>query len=254
MNDDNNTAKQKQSVVEKADAKEKKQTDQPENFPVESVRRYIPFSESWVNRHSKAIMAWAAIGGFLTTFILALIAYFSWEEIKLQRELAFKQFVIANAPSVRVYATKGFTFDNDIAWLEWDTANKGGYVKDLEFKALVLCCGLSEISNQNLTKIIDRTHISERLNKDEIKTVRHTIYSKEEIDLLKKSIEKEKQVILYIQTKYTIPPELSFSGKPTQDKAYAVLLWVAHTKSFENLPAEYARNVIALIRDRGYLK
>jgi len=71
--------------------------------------------------------------------------------------------------------------------------------------------------------------------------------------LLKKSIAKEKQLILYIQTKYTIPPELSFSGKPTQDTAYAVLLWVAHTKSFENLPAEYARKVIALIKDSGYL-
>jgi len=245
MNDTNEGSTQKQNVVAQTHAIETIESGQQQNC--------TPFSESWINRHHKAIMAWAAIGGFLTTFILAVIAYFSWDEVKMQRELAFKQFVVANAPSVRVYADKGFTFKDDKAWLQWNAVNKGGYVRDLEFKALVLCCGLNQITDKKLTKVIARTHISNRLNKDEIKTIRHTITNKEEIALLKESLEKEKQVILYIQTKYTIPSELSLSRKPDKDTVYAVLLWVAHTKSFENLPADYARNVIGVTKSSGLL-
>jgi len=216
-----------------------------------------PFSESWINRHHKAIMAWSAIGGFITTLVLAIFAGLSLQKVKQQNDLAFKQFVIANHPSVRVYAEKGFEFDDSKAWMQWMAVNKGGYVQSLEFKSILLCCGLNEIFDQASARVIVRTHMSGQLKKDEIKTVRHTVYDQDQISWIKsvfKDESKEKKAVLYIQAKFNIPPELSLSGKSKSDTSYATLLWVSHTKSFENLPASYERKILNLINERGYLE
>ena len=250
INDESN---QNKVIAEQTQPKEQINTERKLDASSEYQKNCTPFSENWIKRHHKAIMAWSAIGGFLTTFILASIAYLSWEEVKMQRELAFKQFVIANAPSVRVYAKKGFTFENDTGWIQWHAVNKGGYVTDLEFKTLILCCGKVEISNPNTTKVIARTVISSRLNKEEIEIIRLTIINKEEIEWLKQAFENENQVIFYIQANYTIPHELSLSGEQTKDTVYAIKLWISHTKSFENLPANHTKDIMEIIRDRGYL-
>lgn len=179
----------------------------PKEIPAPSSK------EGWISRHSKVITAWTAIGSFITTAVLAIVAYLSWTEVQMQRDLVFKQFVVANAPSVRTYVAAGFQFDNDIAWMVWDASNKGGPVNDVVYKSVLMCCGFNELLNLDATKLIIRTSLKDRLNKNERDKIKILVNDNDTIKWLKPFLEvKKDSLYLYVRAEYTIPPELSLTG------------------------------------------
>jgi len=170
-------------------------------------------SKSWISRHSKAITAWTAIGSFITTAVLAIFAYCSWTEVREQRHLAFKQFVVANAPSVRTYVTNGFQFEGDVGWMVWEAANQGGPVHDIEFQSIVMCCGSDELRGADSTKLVIRTAKQHRLNRNESSKVKIMVRDKDTLRWLKSFVEsKNYGLYLYVRAEYIIPSELSLNG------------------------------------------
>ena len=213
-----------------------------------------PVKESWLSRHTKAIIALTAIGSFITTTVLAIIAYLSWTEIQLQRDLAFKQFVVANAPSVRTYATTGFNFSENAGWMTWKSANEGGPVKDFIYKTIIFCCAVEEIKNPETTKVIARTALQDRLRRNENATVKVLVKEKETLSWLRSFIEGNKYgLYLYISAAYTIPPELSLTKMEEKDKTYRMLIWEPYKKSFEGVKPEYEKMFIEMLNKREYL-
>ena len=84
---------------------------------------------NFFSRNSSAIQAICALATVLITICLAVFAYFSLERVKEQNELAFKQFVVANLPSISILAgsTKPEISD-DKFMLVWQVMNLGGPV------------------------------------------------------------------------------------------------------------------------------
>ncbi len=62
----------------------------------------IKCHQNWFSKRHSEIIAFAAIGSLIVTSILALLTYFSLAEVKRQRELTFKQFVLANRPNAEL--------------------------------------------------------------------------------------------------------------------------------------------------------
>jgi hypothetical protein len=224
------------------------QTENLEELPDSQLK------EGWFSQHSKAINAFTAIGSFVTTTVLALFAYLSWTEVQLQRDLAFKQFVVANAPSVRTYATKGFKFEENVGWMTWNAVNQGGPVNDVIYKTIIFCCGAEEIKNPNTTKIIVRSALRDKLRRNENTTIKVLTTEKEILDWLKPFIEGKKYgLYLYVSASFTIPPELSLSGKESKDRTYSLHSWEPYKNSFEGVKPEYERIFLKILNEREYL-
>lgn len=210
--------------------------------------------EGWINRHSKAITAWTAIGSFITTAVLATFAYLSWTEVQMQRGLTYKQFVVANAPSVRAYVTKGFQFDNDIGWMVWKASNQGGPVNDVIYKSIILCCGSGELQAVDTTKLIVRTALQQKLSRNENAQVKILVKDNDTIKWLKPFLDGKKYgLYLFVRAEYTIPPELSLTGKEKKDSTYRLSTWEPYKKSFEGVKPQYEKIILRLIEERGYL-
>ena len=161
----------------------------------------VSSQEGWISRHSKEINAWIAIGSFVTTAVLAIFAYLSWTEVQMQRDLAFKQFIVANAPSVRTYVAKGFQFDDNIAWMVWNVSNMGGPVNDIVYKSVLMCCGSIEIQNPNTTNLIIRTALKDKLSKNENAEIKILVNDSDTIRWLKSFVE-EKNACDFNTSKY----------------------------------------------------
>ena len=211
-------------------------------------------SKSWISRHSKAITAWTAIGSFITTAVLATLAYCSWTEVRMQRDLAFKQFVVANAPSVRAYVTTGFQFEGDIGWLVWHVNNQGGPVHDVKSKSILLCCGIDELQKVDTTKLVIRSGLKDRLLRNEILTSKIILKDNETIKWLKPFVEgKQPGLYLYIRAEYIIPSELSLDGKEKRDATYRLFGWHPYKNHFEGVKTQYETFFLRLLEERGYL-
>lgn len=211
-------------------------------------------SESWINRNSKAITALTAIGSLITTAVLAIFAYFSWSEVQEQRNLAFKQFVLANAPSVRIYVDKGFKFEGDVAWMVWRAENRGGPVHDVEFKSILMCCGHTEEGRVNLTKFVIRTSKSHRLNRMEMSLIKVLIHDKDTLRWLKSFVGKKSYgLYLYVRAEYKIPSEISLSGQETRDSTYRLAGWEPYKGLFESVKPQYEKMILKLIEERQYI-
>ncbi len=235
---------------------ERLEPEKPETSSVEppGKKSTPPEREGWLSRHSKAITAWTAIGSFITTAVLAVFAYYSLSEVRKQRELAFKQFVVANAPSVQTYAAEGFRFEKDYAVMIWRVVNKGGPVNDVVYKSLVVCCSddMKEVSD---SKVILRSPHVDRLNRTEASLVKILVVNDGTTKWLKDPLEgKKDRLFLYIQTEYTIPPELSIAGKERRERTYRLCVWDPRRNGFEDTKPEYEKLLLRLIEERGYLR
>jgi hypothetical protein len=213
----------------------------------------VTTKEGWIIRHSQAVVAFTALGSLITTFFLALFAYESLKEVKTQRNLASRQFIIANAPSVRTYVTKGFEFSDDQGWMIWEAVNKGGPVHEVEFKSIVLCCG-NDIKNQESTNLVVRTIKRHRLNRDEKFLIRIGVKRLETLTWLKDAVEGNSSgLFVYVHAKYTIPEALSLKGRAEEDTTYTIVTWIPATNRFENTTPQTQAAILQLIDERGYL-
>jgi hypothetical protein len=232
-----------------------KQTEQPNDDKDYQQEPPVPsLNQSWVSRHSKAITAWTAVGSFVTTAVLATLAYFSWTEVRMQRNLAFKQFVVANAPSVRTYVTTGFQFEGDIGWLVWYIENQGGPVHNVKMNSILLCCGMDELKKTDTTKLVIRSGLYHRLIREERFKMKIIVRDNETIKWLKPFVEGKKPgLYLYVRAEYTIPPELSLDGKEKRDATYRLVGWHPYKNIFEGVKPQYEKFFLRLIEERGYL-
>lgn len=211
-------------------------------------------SKSWISRHSKAITAWTAIGSFITTAVLAIFAYLSLAEVQEQRHLAFKQFVVANAPSVRTYVTKGFQFEGDVGWMVWKADNHGGPGHDIEFKSILMCCGSDELRRADSTKLVIRTANQHRLNRNESSKVKIMVRDKDTLRWPKSFVEsKNYGPYLYVRAEYIIPSELSLNCQEKRDATYRLAVWDPYKDLFEGVKPQYEKLILRLIKERGYL-
>lgn len=223
-----------------------KHTDSPDGIP------NLPPKESWLNRHSKAIIAWTAIGSFLTTFVLAIIAFFSWSEVQMQRDLAFKQFVVANAPSVRAYAKSGFQFEGDLGWMVWKAENHGGPVYDVEYKIIIMLCGIMKTVDLDSMKILIRTTNKDRLNRIEAVEIIIEVTNEETLKWLIPAFENDYGLYLYICSEYTIPVELSINGEMRRDSTYGLYGWDPHSNRFKYVKSQYEEKLLRILEAGGY--
>jgi len=213
-------------------------------------------NESWLNRNSTAIIAFTAIGSFITTFVLAVIAFYSWNEVKIQRNLAFKQFVVANAPSVQTYVLPGerFQFDDDKGWLYWEVVNTGGPVYDLDNKAILLYFYWRDEIELDSTRLVIRTDKRDRLNRESKYQTAFVILEKNSLEWLKSEVDNQKDnFFLYVRVEYTIPAELRLDGKPTRDVSFRLVGWNPHTKDFRNVRSDLEDYILQKINEQDYL-
>ena len=225
------------------------------NEVVEEPKRTIK-KNSWINQHHNAVMAMIAIGSLITTVVLALFAYGSLNAVKKQHGLAFKQFVITNTPSIKLYVDKPFSFINNSAWMMLKAVNTGGYIKGLKTKTVLLCCGLEEISQPDLIKVIVKSSNSPYgLLRNESGTVRVTVKNQDELAWLKTAVENsDEELMLYLHATYTIPPVLSLTGEPKKASTYLLLTWISSAKRFEVVSSAHEKRILGVIHDGGYLE
>jgi hypothetical protein len=210
------------------------------------------FSESWIKRHHEAIIALSAIGGFLTTLVLAAFTGFSLYEVKQQRDLAFKQFVISNRPLVTVFPKDEFQFKDDIAWMNWLIWLHSGYIRNLKYKAVVY--RWPEIINSKQPKILIQSKTSNSLRHGRHKKVAFQTADTDLIEWIRNGIEEEKSEIhLYLKVQYEVPPELSLSGKTTSESVYDLFMWNKFTKQYENLKIEFREPLLKRLEELGAL-
>lgn len=211
-------------------------------------------NESWLNRNSTTIIAFTAIGSLITTIVLTIFAFYSWNEVKMQRNLAFKQFIVTNAPAVRVYVPTGFKFDDEKGYLYWKVVNNGGPVYDLKLKSILLRCNWRYASELDSTRLVIRTNRKDRLNRNENTKFMLLISEKNSLDWLKSEVESNKDdLFLYVRAEYTIPAELSLDGKPTRDITFRLVVWNPPTKNFHNVKSELEDYILQKIDDGDYL-
>jgi len=209
--------------------------------------------KSFIARHSKAIVAYTALGSLITTFALAIFAFCSLTEVQKQRDLAFKQFVVANAPSVRVYVTEHFKFSDERGWMIWRAVNTGGPVHDVEYKTIILGCK-SDKKELDLTKIVIRTTKWHRLNRGEISNVDIEVADAKTLEWLKQAVNSSDTCLfVYVRAKYTIPLELSLIGRPEEDETFRLSIWDPVVSRFEHVRPELQKKILSLIKKREYL-
>ena len=109
------------------------------NSPKASNKNTAPNKrKNWFARYSVEIQAISMVVTVIVTSLLAYYAFKSWEEVKKQREIAHKQFVVANEPSVRMYIDGKFTLKEQYGWMTWSLLNVGGPVYDVLTKSIII--------------------------------------------------------------------------------------------------------------------
>ena len=172
----------------------------------------------------------------------------------MQRNLAFKQFVVANAPAIGVYVPSGFKFDDEKGWLYWKVINQGGPVYDLKLKSILLSCNWRRETDLDSTRLVIRTNNRDKLNRNENTKFMLLILEKNSLDWLKSEVESKKdEIFLYVRAEYTIPAELTLDGKPTRDITFRLVIWNPNTKDFQNVKSEVEDYILQKINERDYL-
>lgn len=222
--------------------------DQPEMI------RHADYKPSRLVRYSAAIQAFASVAMLIVTIAMVIIAGYSWNEVRMQRELNYRQFVIANAPSVRIDPpVQEFTFKDDYAYFNWLTINEGGPVYNPEYRGILLCCLLG--SNPRLeTAVLGKVKKS-RLNRNRQYNATFHVRKKEKIQLLKAAVkDKNKRLYFYAQVKYSVPAELTLDRRSKQETIHNLFFWNVLVNKWHDIRPAEQEAVIRLIEKKGYLK
>ncbi len=104
---------------------------------------------TYLSRWHNEIIALTAIGTLIVTGVLAFITYSSLREVEKQRDLTYRQFVMANRPNVNIgFEGGGLRLNKEIGYIDWQVGNKGGDVEDIKYQ-----CILFHIKGEDITKI-----------------------------------------------------------------------------------------------------
>lgn len=203
----------------------------------------------WINAGSTVVMA-------ISTVAVVVFNVKYLYELQLQSRLARDQFVIEHRPSIRINSPKKITVETyrdneEVGWINWETINKGGGVRDLIEKIVLLRCDVrlecSTIYAVTVAKV-------DRLDNGNIARNHTGVVDSEKLEVLKEVMDDQvgnAALIIYLEANYTIPAALMLSQKDQADSTYALYRWAPINKSFINLEGQWESKVLSYLANSG---
>ena len=115
------------------------------------------FNSSFLSKRHNEIVALTAIGTLLVTTALSTITYFSLQEVKKQRDLTYKQFVMANRPNITIVpAGNGMKLEEKVGSIEWNISLKGGDIKDVKYQVILFHINGKSVSDYSVKALYVR--------------------------------------------------------------------------------------------------
>ena len=220
------------------------------------VNNHKNCNRTYLSKWHNEIIALTAIGTLIVTGVLALITYSSLKEVKKQRDLTYKQFVMAIRPNVNIgFEGSGLRLNEKIGYIDWQIGNKGGDVEDLKYQCVLFHMKSEGKSNYSINEFYVRNIRQKYLNNETRKSIHNQI---EEASTLKKIndilyMDKRLNILgLYIRIEYTIPAELTLDGTPRKDSRFQIFAWDVIDKRFEDVKMSYFDEMVKKISKKNY--
>ncbi|WP_319405145.1 hypothetical protein [uncultured Desulfosarcina sp.] len=169
----------------------------------------------------------------IATVVLAITTFQSLSTVAEQQTLSYRQFVLANQPSVRIYPRKSnpVEFKDDMVIFHWYITNKGGYVENLSFKTII--AAFDKISENNASRLklrqnelVIKIYVKDKLDRDEISDHFTATGGKFGNDWVKKAIDNESIfTCIAFRVQYDVPKELTIDGLGRKEHRFIFLYW-----------------------------
>ena len=213
-------------------------------------------NRSYFSKWHNEIIALTAIGTLFVTGTLAFFTYRSLKEVKKQRDLTYKQFVMANRPNVNIgFEGRGLRINEKIGYIDWQIGNKGGDVEDLKYQCVLFHMKSEGKSNYSINEFYVRNIRQKYLNNETRKSIHNQIEEARTLTKIKDilGMDKRKNILgLYIRVEYTIPAELTVDGKPRKDSRFQISAWDVIDKRFEDVKMSYFDEMVEKISERNF--
>ncbi|NQT70214.1 MAG: hypothetical protein HQ552_11600 [Desulfobacteraceae bacterium] len=217
------------------------------------VDEHNNYTRTYLSKWPNRIIALTAIGTLIVTGVLAFFTYRSLDEVKKQRDLTYKQFVMANRPNVNMgFEGSGLRLNEKIGYIDWRIANGGGDVEDLIYRTILFHIKSESKSDYSINEFYVRNMQQKYLNRGTRKSIHSPI---EDVKTLKKindilAMDKRTNGLgVYIRVEYTIPAELTLDGIPRKDSRFQILIWNKIDKRFENVKMSFFERMVEKISE-----
>ena len=214
------------------------------------------FNSTYLSKWHNEIIALTAIGTLIVTGVLAFITYRSLKEVKKQRDLTYKQFVMANRPNVNIgFEGSGLRLKEKIGYIDWKIGNNGGDVEDLRYQSILFHVKSEGKSDYSINEFYVRNIGKKHLNRGVISSIHNRI---EDIKTLKKINEildmdqRRNRLGLYIRVDYTIPAELTVDRIPRKDSQFQLVAWDVIDKRFASVKMSYFEKIVEKISEKNF--
>lgn len=245
------------------EAKEPDETAEPIEEPVTEEIKTSDSDKpkSRIARYAAEIQAFSLVASVFITLVsvaitglLAYYAYKSWEEVKQQREIAHKQFVVATEPSLRIYIKDQFHIKDDYAYTKWDLTNTGGPVRDIVTKTIVIFYKASPPNNEPSKKVTHNAGQIGRLNRSMTFHIYISTQKPEVLTWIKEAVKTSNQLFVYAQADFVIPEELTLDGIAKKDKLFKIEKWAHQYNKFIGVSHREQDKIIKFIKEKGFLE
>ena len=214
------------------------------------------YNRTYLSKWHNEIIALTAIGTLIVTGVLALITYHSLKEVKKQRDLTYKQFVMANRPNVNIgFEGSGLRLTEKIGYIDWQLGNEGGDVEDLIYQCVLFHMKSVGKSDYSINEFYVRNIRQKHLNNGTRKSIHNQIEEARTLTKIKDILvmDKRKNILgLYIRVEYTIPAELTVDGKPRKDSRFQIFAWDVIDKRFEDVKMSYFDEMVEKISEKEF--
>ncbi len=205
-------------------------------------------SPTILSKWKNEIIALTAIGSLTVTVILVIITSLSLGEVKRQRDLTYKQFVMANRPNVNIgFEGSGLRFTKDIIYIDWLIANDGGSVKDLMYQSILFHMKSVSKTDYSIEEFYVRNMQQKNLNRGTRKSIHNEIVNRKTIKQIENilSLDKRTNIIgLYLRVEYNIPAELTIDGIQRKDSLFQIFAWDVIDNRFEDVRMSYFNKIV----------
>jgi len=214
------------------------------------------YNRTYLSKWHNEIIALTAIGTLIVTGVLALFTYRSLKEVKKQRDLTYKQFVMANRPNVNIgFEGSGLRLNEKIGYIDWLLGNKGGDVEDLIYQSILFHMKSEGKSDYSINELYVRNIRQKHLNSGTRKSIHNQIEDVKTLEIINEilGMDKRKNILgLYIRVEYTIPAELTVDGTPRKDSQFQIFAWDVIDKRFEDLKMSYFEAMVEKISEKKF--
>lgn len=209
-----------------------------------------------LSRWHNEIIVFTAIGTLIVTFALATITYYSLREVKDQRDLTYKQFVMANRPNLNFgFEDSGLVFKDKRAYFKWKVRNDGGDVEDLIYQSVLFHVKSVSKSDYVINEFYVRNIRQYHLSKGIIKSIHNKIEDVKTLTKIKKILSSDNKTNvlgLFIRAEYTIPAELTIDGTPEKDSRFQILAWDVINNRFEDINIKFYEKMMEKISEKKF--